>query len=71
MERNMGTVDRVLRLIAAVVLATLVLTGAVSGAVGIVLGIVAVLFIVTSASGMCVLYRLLGIRTCKVENRGA
>jgi len=63
----MGGLDRGLRIVLAVVVALLIGTGTLSGTWAIVLGIVAVVFLVTSLIGMCPLYALLGISTCKVK----
>ncbi|WP_246623549.1 YgaP family membrane protein [Sphingomonas colocasiae] len=60
----MGTVDRVLRTIAALVLAYLWWTGTISGALGVALVILAVVFLLTSAISFCPLYRPLGLSTC-------
>jgi len=67
MKVNMGGLDRGLRIVLAVVVALLIGTGTLSGTWAIVLGIVAVVFLVTSLIGMCPLYALLGISTCKVK----
>ncbi len=53
MKKNMGTVDRTIRIIAALVIAVLLLTGSLGGVLGVVLGIVALAFLVTSAIGFC------------------
>ncbi|MCB0872568.1 MAG: DUF2892 domain-containing protein [Actinobacteria bacterium] len=65
MTTNVGTVDRVIRLVVAV----LAVIGALSigGGLGIVLWIVAALMAVTAAVGFCPPYRLLGINTCGVR----
>jgi uncharacterized membrane protein YesL len=63
----MGGLDRGLRIVLALVVALLIGTGTLSGTWAIVLGIVAVVFLVTSLIGMCPLYALLGISTCKVK----
>jgi len=67
MKVNMGGLDRGLRIVLAIVVALLIGTGTLSGTWAIVLGIVAVVFLVTSLIGMCPLYALLGISTCKVK----
>ncbi|MDW7996514.1 MAG: DUF2892 domain-containing protein [Bacteroidota bacterium] len=54
--RNMGSVDRILRLLVAVVIAVLYLTGSLSGPLALVLGILAIAFAVTSLIGFCPLY---------------
>jgi hypothetical protein len=54
--KNMGSVDRWLRLLMALVIGVLYLTGRISGTLAIVLGIVAVAFVVTSFIGWCPAY---------------
>ena len=65
MKKNMGTVDKVLRLLGAVLLVVLYLTGVVSGTLGIIFLLIAVMFVVTSILGFCPLYVPLGINTGK------
>ncbi len=65
MKVNMGSADRIIRVIIAVILATLYFTGIVSGTLGLVLTIAAVVFVLTSLTGFCPLYTLFGIRTKK------
>ncbi len=65
MQKNMGTVDRAIRIIVAAVVAALYFTGQISGTVAIVLGVLAAIFILTSAVGVCPLYSLIGLSTCK------
>ncbi len=64
MKQNVGTVDRVIRIVIALVLGALVLTGQVSGVAAIILGVVAVAMLVTGAIGFCGLYTVLGFSTC-------
>lgn len=54
--QNMGTLDRIIRLLIAVVIAVLYFTGNLSGLAAIILGILAVIFVVTSLIGFCPLY---------------
>ncbi|HSM16438.1 MAG TPA: DUF2892 domain-containing protein [Gemmatimonadales bacterium] len=56
MTKNMGTVDRAVRLLLAVMVAVLYFTGTINGTLAIVLGIVAVAFFVTSLVGWCPAY---------------
>jgi hypothetical protein len=65
MKKNMGTTDRVIRLIAAVAVGVLYGLNLISGTVAIVLGIVAGAFLVTSLIGWCPMYLPFGISTCK------
>ena len=70
MKKNMGTVDRVIRIVIALTLGILVLTGILKGIAAIILSILAVVFILTSIIGFCPLYTLVGIHTlrCKVSD---
>ncbi|HSH75817.1 MAG TPA: DUF2892 domain-containing protein [Longimicrobiales bacterium] len=65
MKKNMGTVDRALRTIVAAVILLLILTGAIAGTPATVLGIVAVVFLLTSAVGVCPAYLPFGLSTGK------
>ncbi len=60
--KNMGSADRIARIVLGIVLIALALTGAFSpwGWIGIVP-------LATAAVGFCPLYTLLGVRTCKME----
>ncbi|MCP1472147.1 hypothetical protein J3E64_003862 [Sphingobium sp. OAS761] len=59
----MGTADRALRTIAALIIGYLWWTGTIGGTVGTGLAILAVVFLLTSAGGFCPLYRSLGLST--------
>jgi hypothetical protein len=65
MKKNMGAVDRGIRILIAVGIAALYFTGRISGTLAIVLGLVAVVFLVTSLVGRCPGYGPLGISTRK------
>jgi hypothetical protein len=67
MKLNVGNVDRAVRILAAAVLAFLYFQGTVTGTLGIVLLIAAAVFALTGFVGMCPLYRVFGISTCKVR----
>lgn len=64
MQKNMGTLDKTLRLIVAVIAVALAATGTLTGTVALVAYIVAAVFVVTSLVSFCPLYRLIGLRTC-------
>ena len=65
MKKNMGTIDRVIRIVLAIVVAILYLNGSITGTVAIILGILAVVFIITSLIGFCPLYLPFKISTIK------
>jgi hypothetical protein len=61
----MGTIDRVIRILVAVVLVVLYFTNVITGTLGIILLILAGIFVVTSILSFCPLYMLPGISTSK------
>lgn len=56
LEKNLGTIDRMIRMVLAIALLLLIVTGTVSGIWAIILGILAVVFTATSVVGFCPLY---------------
>ncbi len=69
MKKNMGSADRIIRIIAAVVIAGLYYGGYISGTLGIVLLVVAVVFALTSFVSFCPAYVPFGINTCSTEKK--
>ena len=65
MKKNMGTVDRAIRTLVAIVIGVLYFTGRISGTLALILGIVAVIFLVTSLVSRCPAYLPLGLSTRK------
>jgi ABC-type Co2+ transport system permease subunit len=65
MKKNLNSLDRVIRVILALVLGGLVATNVVSGTLGIVLGVLAVVFLATSGLSFCPIYAALGWSTAK------
>ncbi|MFN4007259.1 MAG: DUF2892 domain-containing protein [Chitinophagaceae bacterium] len=66
MKKNMGSIDKIIRLVVAAVLVYLYYAGIITGTLGVVLLVVAGVFTLTSVVSFCPLYTLLGIKTCKV-----
>lgn len=66
MNRNMGTTDRVIRILLAVAFAVLYFTNLVSGTPGIILLIVSGMFLATTFIGVCPLYMISGFSTRKI-----
>lgn len=64
MKKNMGSADRVIRVLIAAVIAILYFTHVITGTLGIVLLILAVVFLLTSLVSFCPLYAPFGISTC-------
>jgi hypothetical protein len=69
MTKNMGCMDKTLRVLAAVLIGGLLLAGVLKGTLGIILGVLAVVFILTSVAGFCPLYVPLKISTKKTVKR--
>ncbi|MBI5008471.1 MAG: DUF2892 domain-containing protein [Bacteroidia bacterium] len=67
MKKNMGTIDRVIRILVAVVVVVLWFTNVISGTLAIILLALSAIFIVTSFLSFCPLYLPLGLSTRKKE----
>lgn len=65
MKKNMGTTDKAIRILIAIVIGVLYFTNTISGTLAIVLGILAVVFLLTSFINFCPLYLPFGINTSK------
>ena len=69
MKKNMGTADRIIRVIIAAIIGVLYFTGTITGTLGIVLLILAGVFVLTSLISFCPLYAPFGIRTCPIKEK--
>lgn len=67
MKKNMGSTDRIIRILIAAVIAVLYYTGTLSGTLGLVLLILAGVFVLTSLVSFCPLYAPFGINTCPAK----
>jgi Na+(H+)/acetate symporter ActP len=65
MKQNMGSADRIVRVLLAAVVAFLYFTDQITGTAALVLGLFAVIFIATSAMGFCPLYAPFKLSTKK------
>jgi len=65
MKKNIGNVDRVVRILLALLIAGLYYQGIISGIAGIVLLVLAAVFVATSFIGTCPIYLGLGLSTRK------
>ena len=61
--KNMGPIDRIIRIALALAVAALYFTGYLHGALALVLGALSVVFLLTSLVGSCPLYGPLGFNT--------
>ncbi len=67
MKTNMGNMDRLVRIIIAIVIAVLYFTNVVTGTLGIILLVLAGVFTMTSIISFCPLYTLIGFSTCPTK----
>jgi hypothetical protein len=67
MKKNMGTIDKVIRILVAVVVVVLYFTHVISGTLAIILLALSAIFIVTSFLSFCPLYLPFGLSTRKKE----
>jgi hypothetical protein len=65
MKKNMGQLDRIIRIAIAVLVAILYFANVISGTWAIILGILALVFLLTGLVSVCPLYMALGISTRK------
>lgn len=67
MNKNMGSTDRMIRIILAAVFAVLYFTETVTGTLGIVLLVLGGIFVLTSLISFCPLYAIVGLNSCPIE----
>lgn len=67
MKKNMGNADRIIRVLIAVIIATLYFTNVIPGTLGIVLMVLAGVFVLTSLISFCPLYAPFGLSTCPMK----
>ena len=65
MKKNMGSTDKVIRILIALVIVILAFAKVITGTLAIVLLILAAIFILTSLISFCPLYLPFGINTGK------
>ncbi len=69
MKKNMGSTDKIVRIVIAIVIAGLFYFNVISGTLGIVLLVFAGVFVLTSFISFCPLYAPFGISTCAVKDK--
>ena len=67
MKKNIGSADRIIRILLAALAAFLYFTNVVTGTLGIVILVVGGILLLTSLAGTCPLYRLVGLNTCPAK----
>ena len=67
MKKNMGSTDRIVRIVVAAIIAILFFTNVVTGTLGIVLLVLGGIFLLTSVVSFCPIYAPFGLSTCKTS----
>jgi hypothetical protein len=67
MKKNMGTIDKVVRIIVALIIVLLYVSNKIEGTTAIVLLVLSGIFILTSFISFCPLYYPFGISTKKEQ----
>jgi hypothetical protein len=67
MKKNMGSTDRNIRIIAAVLIGIVYFSSVITGILGIVLLTLAGILVVTSFVGICPIYSLFGLNSCPIK----
>ncbi len=65
MKKNMGSTDKLIRVLIAIFIAILYLTNTISGTLALILLAFAIIFLITSFVSFCPLYTPFGINTRK------
>jgi hypothetical protein len=63
MKRNMGTADRIIRIVIAIGIAVLFFADIITGVLGIILLVLAIIFALTSIFGFCPVYHPFRFKT--------
>ena len=66
MKKNVGSIDKYIRLIGAIVIIALLATKtiAISSTLGIILAVAGAIFLFTGLTNWCAIYSLFGMSTC-------
>jgi len=67
MKKNLGNLDRVLRVVVSVIIVGMYLKGKTTGIVGLTEVVLAGVFILTAIVGFCPIYALLRMNTNEVK----
>ncbi len=69
MKKNMGSADKLIRVLIAVAIAVLYYLDIIGGTLALVLLAFALIFLLTSLFSFCPIYTIFGINTCKKEGK--
>lgn len=67
MKKNVGSIDKGIRILVALILVVLYFTNVISGTIGIILLALSAVFVITSLLSYCPIWQVLGLNTMKKE----
>lgn len=70
MKKNVGNIDKVVRVIIAIVAGALYFTGTVTGVLGYIALAIGVIMLATAAMGSCPIYSIFGMSSCPLSSEG-
>ncbi len=65
MKKNIGTIDRIVRILIAAMIIYLYFSNVISGTMGIILIAISAVLVITSIISFCPLFFLLGLKSTK------
>ena len=69
MKKNMGSLDRFIRLAVVMLISFLSMKAVINGTLSLILLGVSIIFLLTSLIGYCPLYSVFGIQTCPKDKK--
>ena len=69
MKANIGTTDKAMRISVGLILMMVGILASMGTTLTVIFMAAGIFNLMTSVFGFCLLYRLIGINTCKMENR--
>lgn len=67
MKRNVGSIDKILRVLLALLFGTLYFTGMITGILGLILLVLGGIFMITGFISFCPIYAIFGINSCEKD----
>jgi uncharacterized membrane protein len=67
MDKNMGKIDRWVRVIFALVVNALYFADVITGTFGLVMIVISIVFVLTSVTSFCPIYKIIGINSCAAK----
>lgn len=67
MKKNLGIVDKRIRIMVAIIVAVLYYLNIIEGTLAYILMAVAIIFLITSLINFCPLYKIFGFNSCKIQ----